>query len=43
MSLHHNRDGYTFRGDTDGLTIEPGPKGITLCRQELAQLGVGGV
>jgi hypothetical protein len=25
MSLHYTRDGYTFRADADGLTIDPGP------------------
>ena len=40
MSLHYTRDGYTFRADGDGLTIEPGPKPITLGRGELDQLGL---
>jgi hypothetical protein len=40
MSLHYTRDGYTFRADADGLSIEPGPQPITLDRQELAQLGL---
>jgi hypothetical protein len=38
MPLHYTRDGYTLRADADGLTIDPGPKPITLGRQELAQL-----
>jgi len=40
MALHFSRDGYTFRADAQGLTIEPGPKSVTLNRQELAQLGL---
>ena len=40
MSLHYTRDGYTFRADADGLTIEPGPKPISLGRGELDQLGL---
>jgi hypothetical protein len=40
MSLHHSRDGYTFRADAQSLTIEPGPKPITLNRGELEQLGL---
>jgi hypothetical protein len=39
MPLHYTRDSYAFRADPDGLTIDPGPKPITLGRQELAQLG----
>ena len=40
MSLRYTRDGYTFRADADGLTIDPGPKPITLGRGELDQLGL---
>lgn len=40
MALHYSRDGYAFRADAEGLTIEPGPKSITLSRQELTQLGL---
>ena len=40
MPLHHTRDGYTFRADAHGLTIEPGPQPITLSRAELEQLGL---
>lgn len=40
MPLHYTRDGYTFRSDAEGLTIEPGSKPITLNPQELAQLGL---
>jgi hypothetical protein len=40
MPLHLTRDGYTFRADADGLTIDPGPKSITLGRHDLAQLGL---
>jgi len=40
MSLHYTHNGYTFRADAEGLTIEPGPKPVTLNRQELAQLGL---
>jgi hypothetical protein len=31
MALHHTRDGYTFR-DSHGMSIEPGPRPITLGR-----------
>jgi len=34
------RDGYTLSADAHGLAIEPGPKPVTLNRQELAQLGL---
>jgi hypothetical protein len=40
MQLHYSRNGYTFRADQQGLTIEPGPDRITLSRAELEQLGV---
>jgi hypothetical protein len=40
MPLHYTREGYTFRADANGLTIEPGPKPITLTRHELEQLGL---
>ena len=40
MSLHHSRDGYTFSADAHTLTIQPGPKPITLQRWELEQLGL---
>jgi hypothetical protein len=40
MALHYTRDGYTFRAYTDGLTIQFGPKPVTLNRPELAQLGL---
>ena len=40
MPLHHARDGYTFRADAQSLTIDPGPKPITLSRSELEQLGL---
>jgi|GEM_PF-6715467 len=40
MALHYNRDGYTFRADAQGLSIEPGPRPITLGRGELDQLGL---
>jgi len=40
MPLHYTRDGYMFRADADGMTVEPGPKPVTLNRQELAQLGL---
>jgi hypothetical protein len=41
MPLHYTRDGYSFRADAGGLTIEPGSKPVTLNRHELAQLGLG--
>ncbi len=40
MSLQSSNEGYTFRADAEGLTIEPGPKAITLSRQDLGQLGL---
>jgi len=40
MSFYLTRDGYAFRAAAAGLTIEPGPKPVTLNRQELAQLGL---
>ena len=40
MPLHHTRDGYTFRADARTLSIEPGPKPITLERSELERLGL---
>jgi len=40
MPLHYTRDGYTFRADAQGLSIEPGPRPITLGRGELDQLGL---
>ena len=40
MALRHTRDGYTFRADAQGLTIEPGLKPITLNQAELEQLGL---
>ncbi len=40
MPLHYTRDGYTFRADAGGLTIEPGPGPITLSREELSHLGL---
>jgi len=40
MALHYTRNGYAFRADAQGLTIDPGPKPVTLNRQELAQLGM---
>ncbi len=40
MALHYSRDGYTFSADFESLTIEPGPKPITLIRPELEQLGL---
>jgi len=40
MPLHYARDGYTFRADVQSLTIDPGPKPITLTRPELQQLGL---
>ena len=40
MPLHYSRDGYTFRADAQSLTIEPGPKPITLSRPEPEQLGL---
>jgi hypothetical protein len=40
MALHYTRDGYTLRADADSVTIDPGPKPITLGRQVLAQLGL---
>lgn len=40
MALHYARDEFTFRADAPSLTIEPGPKPITLNREELEQLGV---
>jgi len=40
MPLPYTRDGYTFRADAQGLTIEPGAKPITLNRNELEQLGL---
>src|SRR5713101_6615438 len=40
MSLHYSRDGYSFRADALSLTIEPGPKPITLTRPELEQIGL---
>ena len=38
MPLRYRRDGYTFRAHADALTVEPGPKPITLTRVELEQL-----
>ena len=40
MPLHYTRDDYTFRADAQGLSIEPGPRPITLGREELDQLGL---
>ena len=40
MPLHYSRNGYTFRADAQSLTIEPGPKPITLGRSELERLGL---
>ena len=40
MALRHTRDGYTFRADAQGLTIDPGPRPIALSRGELTQLGL---
>ena len=40
MPLHHTRDGYTFRAEAHNLTIDPGPKPISLERWELEQLGL---
>ena len=40
MPLHYARDGYTFRADAQGLSIEPGARPITLGRGELDQLGL---
>ena len=40
MPLHYTREGYTFRADVPGLTIESGPKPITLPRTELEQAGL---
>jgi len=40
MALCHNRDGYTFTADANGLTIEPGPKPIHLNRSALEKLGL---
>ena len=40
MPLHFSKDGCTFRADAGRLTIEPGPKGTTLSRAELEQLGL---
>ena len=37
---HHSHDGYAFRADAEGVTIEPGPKLITLNRAEVEQLGL---
>jgi len=41
MSLHFNKNGYTFRVDAGNLTIEPGPRPIHLNRSELEKLGLG--
>lgn len=40
MSLHFNKNGYTFRVDAGSLVIEPGPRPTTLSRGELMQLGI---
>ena len=40
MPLHYSRDEYNFRADAAGLTIEPGPRPITLTRSELEQVGL---
>ena|SRR6266705_6746498 len=40
MALHYSKDGYTLRADVDALTIEPGPRPITLSRSELEQVGL---
>ena len=40
MPLRYSKDGYTFRADAHSLTIEPGPKPITLTRLGLDQLGL---
>ena len=40
MALNYTRDGFTFRADAQGLTIEPGPRPITLSREELSRLGL---
>ena len=40
MSLQYSHDGYTFRADAQGLTIEPELKPITLNQSELEQLGL---
>ncbi len=40
MSLHFSMAGYTFSADVDALTIEPGPRAITLSRSELEQAGL---
>src|SRR6266851_2048288 len=40
MPLHFSKDGYTFSSDAGSLTIEPGPRPMTLSRGELMQLGI---
>ncbi len=40
MPLQHTRNGYIFRADSKTLSIEPGPKPITLTRWELERLGL---
>ena|SRR5437773_4796528 len=40
MPLHYRKAGYTFRADAQSVAIEPGPKPITLTRQELRQFGL---
>jgi hypothetical protein len=40
MPHHYSRDGYAFRADAQSLSIEPGPKPITLTHPELEQLGL---
>ena len=40
IGLFHSRNGFTFCADAQGLAIEPGPKPVSLNRQELDQLGL---
>ncbi|MFQ5878316.1 MAG: hypothetical protein ACE5JH_11650 [Acidobacteriota bacterium] len=40
MALHYSREGYNFSAGIESLTIEPGPRPITLTRSELEQLGL---